>query len=163
MRYENETSQTDQSFLELLLPRTQNREDSTSKVHVSSKDLLYKGELELGKVQGTVDSAGDQGGRDGVVLQVWTSGVLTDCEPEHDQGGGDETPHHGKAMLQAHESRQDVWDPFICGDVMDIKKRDEDAKSTKMDEGKTGRMAKEVKLKQMDRKAVTGNNHRMGR
>lgn len=106
-----------QSANDAVAPSSQHREDTASEIHIASKAFMNKGDLELAQVQVAIDSTSDKSGRNGVALQIWTSGKFTDGKTENDEGRGDQPTHHGKAMLKPHDGAQEVWNFFIFDGV----------------------------------------------
>lgn len=94
-------------------PRSHDREDTTSVVHVPSKDLFNERNLELGNVDDGTDTGGNQGGRDGIGFQVGTPGEITNSKAKDDQWWSNQSSDHGKTMLQSHQQGEEVRDLFI--------------------------------------------------
>lgn len=75
-------------------------EDSGTNIELAPSPFRREGDRDLGDVDKTADSTGDQGGRNGILLGGNVK--KADGEAKDDERRRDETAHHGKGMLEAH-------------------------------------------------------------
>mmetsp|Transcript_26383 Transcript_26383/g.43377 ORF Transcript_26383/g.43377 Transcript_26383/m.43377 type:complete len:253 (+) Transcript_26383:1380-2138(+) len=100
---------------------THHREDTTSIIHITTKNLVGEWNLELCNIEDTADSAGNQRGRNGIRFQLraWVNG-RADGKAKDDERGSNQATNHGKAMLQSHQQGQEVRDLFILAVKVDL-------------------------------------------